>query len=212
MIRVAQMPEPAEFDERVRKPGHTFLQRCPNPTQKQWNTHSYWRGILQLLHTEYNGICGYSCHWIPYDTGADTVEHFKPKSKHPQEAYEWRNYRLVCQLLNSRKGEDEEILDPFLIQDGWFVIDFPSLIVKPASGLKDDLRERIKKTCDVLGLNDDATCLMTRQEFVMDYSLGEISFAHVQKKAPFLALQMKEQGYDRLAAIQTVMKIRPTAR
>ena len=34
------------------------------------------------------------------------------------------NYRLVCGTLNSRKGTFE-VLDPFMIEDGWFEIDFP---------------------------------------------------------------------------------------
>ncbi|MBI1915059.1 MAG: hypothetical protein HYS12_10030 [Planctomycetes bacterium] len=209
MIRVARRPEPAEFDKTVRKPGRKFLAGCPNPTQKQWRTHSYWRRILHSLHSAYGGICSYSCHWIPYDTGADTVEHFKPKTKHPKDAYEWRNYRLVCQLLNSRKGDEEEILDPFVIQTGWFIIEFPTLIVKPAPGLRKALHERVKKTRDVLGLNDDATCMMMRQQFVTDYCLEEINFVHLEKRAPFLALQMKEQGYDRLAEIRNIMNISP---
>jgi hypothetical protein len=125
--------------------------------------------VLEKLHTEYNGICGYSCHWIPFDTGADTVEHFKPKSKHPADAYEWANYRLVCQLLNSRKRVDEDILDPFQIHTGWFVIEFPTLMVKAAPGLKKDLRDRIIATRDVLGLNDESTCMAMRQEFVKGY-------------------------------------------
>jgi hypothetical protein len=212
VIHVARRPEPSDFDERVRKPGHKFLKSCPNPTQRQWNSHSYWRRMLHALYTEYKGICAYSCHWIPYDTGADTIEHFKPKSKYPLEGYEWQNYRLVCQLLNSRKGNDEDIIDPFLIRNGWFIIDFPALLVKPAHGLKKALHERVKKTCDVLGLNDDATCMMMRQEFVTEYCLNNINYAHIEKRAPFLALQMKEQGYDDLPAIQKVMKIYPTTR
>ncbi len=207
MIHVSCKPEPVEFNDKVRKPGRRFLAACPRPTQRQWRIHSYWRRILHSLHSAYAGICGYSCHWIPYDTGADTVEHFKPKTKYPKEAFEWANFRLVCQLLNSRKGEDEEILDPFSIQTGWFVIEFPALIVKPAPNLRKSLQESVKRTRDVLGLNDEATCMMMRQQFVIDYCKNEISFAHLEKRAPFLALQMKTQGYDQLAAIRKVMSI-----
>jgi hypothetical protein len=211
VIRVARRPEPAEFDLRVRKPGRKCLSTCPNPTQKQWKAHNFWCRILHTLHAEYKGVCSYSCHWIPFDTGADTVEHFRPKSKYPQEAYEWRNYRLVCQLLNSRKKDDEDILDPFQVQTGSFIIEFPSLLVKPASGLSRHLNDRVLKTRDVLGLNDDDTCMMMRQQFVTDYCLGEITFAHLEKRAPFLALQMKQQGLDDLALIRQVMGIYPPA-
>jgi hypothetical protein len=113
----------------------------------------------------------------------------------------------VCQLLNSRKGEYEDLLDPFLVQNGWFVIEFPTLIVKPAMGLQKRLRDRVIKTRDVLGLNDEDTCLIMRQQFVTDYCRGEISFTHLEKRAPFLAMEMKKQGLDKLAAIRKVMRI-----
>lgn len=209
MIHVACKPEPANFDERVRKPGRRFLAGCPNPTEKEWKSHSYWRKILRALHSAYAGVCGYSCHWIPYDTGADTVEHFKPKGEYPQDAYEWKNYRLVCQLLNGRKKDQEGILDPFLVENGWFVIEFPALIVKPAAGLSKQRQERIRYTCEVLGLNDEGTCMMMRQQFVTDYCKGEINFVHLEKRAPFLALQMKEQGYQDIQEIRKVMNIYP---
>jgi hypothetical protein len=209
VIRVAPKPEPPDFDEKVRRRGLRFLAGCPKPTPRQWSTHSYWRAMLRSLHTAYDGVCSYSCHWIPYDTGADTVEHFRPKSKYPKDAYEWQNYRLVCQLLNSRKGEDMDILDPFTIVNGTLVIAFPALVVKPAPGLNRKMYERAKKTCDLLGLNDEGTCLMMRQQFVTDFCLEEISFAHLEKRAPFLAIQMKEQGYDRVDRMQKVMRICP---
>jgi hypothetical protein len=211
VIRVERKLPPDIFEDRVRKPGRKFLATCPKPTQKQWNTYSYWRRVLRELHTAYGGICGYSCHWIPYDTGADTVEHFRPKSLYPDDAYEWRNYRLVCQLLNSRKGDDENILDPFAVRNGWFIIEFPTLLVKPSPDLQKPLRDRVRYTRDVLRLNDDSTCMMMRQQFVKDFCIGEINFAHVEKRAPFLAIQMKEQGFDRLEAIRRVMNIYPEA-
>jgi hypothetical protein len=47
--------------------------------------------------------------------------------------------------------------------------------------------------------------MATRQEYVENYCAGEISFAHIEKKAPFLATQMKLQGYDDLDVIRRVM-------
>ena len=206
MFRVIAQPEPSKFDELVRKPGLRFLADCPQPTQKQWNSRSYWRRILSVLHDTYSGICGYSCHWIPFDTGADTVEHFKPKTQFPNDAYEWSNYRLVCQLLNSRKGS-KQILDPFKIKDGWFIIEFPSLLVKPAPNLKKAKFEKVKNTRDVLGLNDEATCMRQRHKYVLDYCNGEINFAHLVRNAPFLAKQMQGKGYDSLEAIRKIMNV-----
>jgi hypothetical protein len=193
MIHVQQQNEPAHFDNRVRQPGGRFLQNCPKPTTKQWSDHAYWTRVLLDLHTAYGGICAYSCHWIPYDTGARTVEHFKPKSKHPQDAYEWDNYRLVCNTLNGRKG-DQATLDPFEIPDGLFIIDFPSLLVKPAHGLPDDLKQQVIATRDVLKMNEESTCLKSRAEFIRDYCQGEITFTHLERRAPFLAKELLRQG------------------
>src|SRR5687768_8864587 len=104
MIRVTAQREPSEFNFLVHEPIRKFLTRYPKPTSKQFSSHCYWKRILAALHSAYSGICAYSCHWIPYDTGADTVEHFRSKNKYPNDAYKWINYRLVCSTLNGRKA------------------------------------------------------------------------------------------------------------
>ncbi len=194
MIRIEPQPEPNDFEILVRRPGRQFLRRIPNPKSREWRSHSYWRNVSGELRSAYNGICAYTCHWIPTDTGAGTVEHFKPKSKHPQDAYEWDNYRLVCSMLNGRKGNHEDVLDPFTIQDGWFVLDFPSLLVKPAPDLDDDLRAKVIATRKRLKLNDDESCVEARLQWVRDYCEGNISHDHLRKHAPFIARQIEQQG------------------
>jgi hypothetical protein len=191
---VAQQQEPAVFDVRVRQRGAAYLAQVPHPTTKQFRSHNYWVEVLAALHDAYRGICSYSCHWIPYDTGADTVEHFLPKAAHPAQAYEWSNYRLVCQTLNGRKGTYEDLLDPFHIQTGWFWIDFPSLLVKPADGLDPVLAEKVIDTRDRLGLNDEGTCLKARQRYVKDMCVNGLPFQLVERDAPFLAGEIRRQG------------------
>lgn len=186
-------PEPANFEELVRTPGNAFLAVNPEPTQKQWNTHSFWRNVLTEFRRLYGGICAYSCHWIAPDTGAKTVEHFIPKHEVPAKAYEWDNYRLVCSLLNSRKQISTDTLDPFEVEDGWFVIDFPSLLVKPATGLDEALRVKVRQTITRLKLNDEASCLENRAKYVMDYCVGGVPFSHLQKEAPFLAKELQRR-------------------
>jgi hypothetical protein len=207
MIRVTPKSEPSDFNTQVRVPGVEFLLTCPNPTTKQWASRSYWRRILKKLHSDFSGICSYSCHWIPYDTGADTVEHFKPKNLHPRDAYEWANYRLVCQTLNSRKRIDENIVDPFVVTNGWFVIEFPSLIVKPGEGLNSTIRAQVVHTCKKLKLNDEETCILARFEWVREFCAENVNFAHLEKRAPFLAMELARQGYNSPAALRVIMKL-----
>lgn len=193
MIHIDVKPEPAKFNESVRGPGQEFIRQHPRPTDKQWSKNNYWKHVAKELHSAYEGICAYSCHWISYDTGWRTVEHFLPKSQYPEFAYDWNNYRLVCGVLNSRKGT-RRILDPFLVENGWFIIRFPSLLVVPAPELDTNLQAKVKETCGILGLNDEDTCMKTRSKYVEDYCRGRINFDHLRQEAPFLATELERQG------------------
>ena len=193
MIPVALQPEPAHFHKRVKQPGQQFLERTPAPI-KNWKNHEYWKRILGDLHTAYNGICAYSCHWIPCDTGSRTVEHFKPKELYPQEAYRWENYRLVCGTLNGRKGNYEDVLDPFAIKKGWFALDFPSLLVRPGDGVPPALAGQVYATIKRLGLNDEGTCLQARINWLRDYIQVPFPLAYLETKAPFLAQELRRQN------------------
>ena len=195
MIHVAPAVEPPAFDGLVRVPGRNFLAETPHPTTEQFRSRAYWTRALELLHHSYRGICAYSCHWIPYDVGADTVEHFLPKSVHPAQAYEWLNYRFVCQTLNGRKGMYDDVLDPFIVVNGWFLIDFPSLLVRPADNLDPPTTQRIIETINRLRLNDEATCYKSRQRYVKDYCVHGLPFSLVQRDAPFIAGEIERQGY-----------------
>jgi hypothetical protein len=141
----------------------------------------------------YYGICAYSAQWICSVTGVDTVDHFVPKSTRPDLAYEWSNYRYSSLKLNSRKGE-RSILDPFKIGAGWFVLTFPALLVKPNPDLGDELQEAVHNTIRVLKLNDDDTCVQSRQTWLLAFCHGEITFAHLESKAPFVAYELVRQN------------------
>lgn len=193
MIPVALAAEPASFDEQVRRRGTSFLKRTPRPTTSQFRSHSYWRECLPDLHAAYRGICAYSCHYIPLDTGADTVEHFLAKSTHPALAYEWDNYRLVCQTLNGRKGDYTDVLDPFTLVTGSFALAFPSLLIQPAAGTSAAARAAVEATCKRLGLNDSATCLAARERYVRDFCLGYLTWDYLRRDAPFLAFEIERQ-------------------
>jgi hypothetical protein len=171
--------------------------------RRDYSKHAYWRRALKQLHGSYSGICAYTCHWIPFDTGFSTVEHFRPKETTPRLAYEWSNYRLVCGTLNGRKGSHGDVLDPFLVEDGWFVLDFPSLLVKPASGLSAQRRRRVERTISRLKLNDDETCVQARFRWVMDYRNDLIAWPALQRDAPFIAAELVRQGLQ--GSIATIM-------
>jgi hypothetical protein len=209
MIHVSRKPAPRDFATKVKLPGLAYLARVPNPTTKQWSAHSYWRNVLLELHNAYCGICAYSCHWIPYDTGVDTVDHFKPKSIAPSLAYAWSNYRLASHMLNGRKGVREDIFDPFTMPANIFIIEFPSLLVKPAKGLNASNHARALATREALGLNDEDTCMKSRFTHIIDYCQQRTYFEYLTRYAPFLAAQMLQNGLTDLSTTQRVMNSYP---
>lgn len=203
MIRVTMQAEPQKFEREVRKPGKAYLAKVPNPTSKQFQTHAYWTRIGREIYLAYGKVCAYTCHYIAPDTGSRHVDHFVAKTRKPALAYEWSNYRLACGLVNSRKGT-AVVLDPFTIQDGWFVINFPSLLVKPDSTLSASDQIAVKYTIDKLRLNDEVTCVQARMSYIRNYCQGRIDFEHLRKEAPFLGMELERQ--DLVDDIKKMMK------
>jgi len=201
VIHVNLQPEPPQFETRVRSRGLRFLGQNPRPTQKQWRDHAYWKEVSFDLHATYGGICAYSCHWIAFDTGWKTTEHFRPKTDYPQLAYEWSNYRLVAGVLNGKKS-NQEVLDPFDIEDGWFTLKFPSLLVIPSRNLEPAIEQKVTTTIRILGLNDEHTCIKSRARYIENYCRHDISFSYLRGEAPFIAKELERQNLvDRIREI-----------
>ena len=152
----------------------------------------------------YKGICAYSAQWISPVTGGHSIDHFVPKALRPDLAYEWSNFRYASFKFNRRK-DTHTILDPFQIKPDWFVLDFPSLLVKANSALSPDQKETVYHTIGVLKLNTDDKCVEDRQIWVEDFCQGDISFTHLEKKAPFIASELQRQ--DLVEGIVSMMGV-----
>ncbi|MFN9170266.1 MAG: hypothetical protein ACK58B_06885 [Dolichospermum sp.] len=159
MIPVKPQPEPDDFDEKVRQPGLVFLSKVPNPKTEDWKKHDYWVKSLPDLYTSYNKICAYSAQWIPRPEGSPSVDHFLPKSPKPELAYEWHNFRLACLSLNQRKGTQLDVIDPFELPVNSFILDFPSLIIKPNPELLYPLKGIVISTINRIQLKDYDKCI-----------------------------------------------------
>lgn len=193
MIPVVSQPQPADFSRLVREPGNQFLAQVPNPTSREWQNHAYWRKVLPHMRKAYGEICAYCAHWIPPSTGNHSVDHFVPKSQNPRLAYEWSNYRYVSARFNSRKGL-HVILDPFQLAPDWFVLDFASFLIKPHPALSISQKGLVNQTISCLKLNIDEDLVLERQNWFECYYRGEISLAHLRRRAPFLAYELQRQG------------------
>lgn len=212
MIRVELADEPLDFDAKVRQPGLRAIaelagesglpKRKGRPRKAIANSReqipadkfpSYWTESLPELRTAYGHICSYVCVYIEPVTGAASVDHMLPKSLSWQEAYEWRNYRLACSLMNSRKNDYRDVLDPFEIDDDWFQIELVGYQVIPRTDLDPAIKTCVQATIDRLKLND-RDCLTVREDYATDYFQGDISLGYLRRRAPLLAREVERQG------------------
>lgn len=200
MIHIDLKPEPLDFDIRVRQPGNIFLSTHPTPNSKQWSKHNYWTRCSTQLYQAYGGICAYSGQWFSRTISTVSVDHFYPKSTHQEKAYEWDNYRLTTQVMNNYKG-DKFVMDPFEIENGDFVLDLPSCLVKPKKDMAPALKSKAKSTIQILHLNDEEQASQ-RCEIIMEYISGNVSKQFLQTKYPFIASELERQDlYDKIKEI-----------
>ena len=199
MMRVALAPEPDTFDGDVRQPGLRSLDRLAEEYSGSKEAipasefPPYWRESLNDLLEGYHRICSYLCLYIPRGTGARSVDHMVPKSMAWDQAYEWDNYRLACSLMNSRKGAAASVLDPFDIENGWFVLELVAFQVLPADGLADPTASVVTDTIDRLRLNDEECC-GAREEYAEEYWRENVSLDYVARRAPFVANELRRQN------------------
>jgi hypothetical protein len=207
MIPLKKLPEPGNFADNVTQKANAFLSKHPQPTAEEIRDRPYWRYALDDLHRVYNQICAYSALWCPLDMA--TVDHFTPisvlvKQKEPKSAYDWNNFRLASRSMNTEKHHFQDVWDPFLVQTGWFVMDFPSLMVKSGSGLSSTLREKVEATIKRLKLNEKEKYIEYRRQFLWDYcdlcsnsDSIECALRHLGRKAPFIAFELQRQELTR---------------
>lgn len=211
MIRVVAADEPPTFDARVRQPGlRAIAERVGEPATKKRpgpkrlplairredlkpeHFPSFWQEMSEDLLSAYGRICAYACLYIERLTGAATVDHWAPKSTTWDRVYEWDNYRLACAVLNARKKDYGDVLDPFAVVDGLFALDLVSLkaVPGPAAGAQ---TQAVKETVRRLHL-DSSDYVEALGDYLEAYRGNHISLTYLEKRAPFLARELRRQG------------------
>jgi len=201
MIPVTPQPEPVAFDTKVRRPGNDFL--LHTSSHPNWKRKDFWVRALDDLYNLYGGVCAYCAQWIPEYVAGASVDHFKPKSKYQDLAYEWDNYRLASRRYNSRKGESEKVLDPFVVEPGWFILEMPSLLIKFNPVLAPALTTKIEDTINCLKLNDEIS-IRSRQRWVDDFKNRGYPFSHLENYAPFIAYEFNRQELNSVVSLTQV--------
>lgn len=186
--------KPADFEDTVRKPGNDFLKTAARPIKNEdWKGREFWRRVIPYMRSGHRDICSYSAIWVSKLTGTATIDHYIPRSADPDSAYEWKNLRLSCQLMNSRKKNFRDVLDPFKIKAGWFTIDFDTYMVHPNPTLPAPTKRKVSATIERLKLNDDL-CVAARREWYECFSTGCMDFDLLQRRAPHIAFEARRQG------------------
>lgn len=198
MIPVVFQAEPHYFHANVRTPGTAFLVVTPNPNHVQFKKANFWKHAAKEVYEAYSRICAYTCRYIETPNGS--IDHFHSKSANPQLAYEWSNYRLSLHRVNGHKGDSPDVIDPFLVMPGWFVIDFPSCLVKPGDGLDAQTHDRVLTTIKTLKLNDDDSFVQDRSDNMFMFATNDVSLTYLIKRRPFLATEVLRQGIQDTAA------------
>ena len=222
MIPVVQAQEPPEFDAKVRQRGLSAIDemvgRQPRltrtgPKRQQLVKDDgqpviqeqdipagafppYWRDTLSEMLVAYERRCAYLAMYIHHATGNPSVDHVLPKSYAWNQVYEWANYRLCAQIINSKKGALLTLVDPFAVGPNWFVLNLNTLRVERGPTAPQAEWSRIDATLPVL---NHRLCVSEREEYVSCYRLGPgaggIDLAHLERRAPFIAAELRRQGH-----------------
>ena len=139
-------------------------------------------------------ICAYCCSYTI--KGNWSVDHFIPKSLHPKGAYEWDNFRFARDRLNNYKDNYQDVLDPFILSEGWFQLDFSSFLLKPNPSLVPLALNEVWATINRLHLNLDNDYVNERTEVIRRYCKGEITFDYIETNYPFIGKEMIRQDFD----------------
>lgn len=201
MIHVDMPSPPPHYYMNVRTPGEMFLATNPHPTGKEWNGRQYWSKIHGALYSSLNGICSYCATYTPRRYSAASVDHtsidhFVLKAKNPSLAYEWENFRLCRSKLNNRKGEHDDVLDPYALANGWFRLSFTTFLLYPEPSLPESEQQKVTDTIARLELNQDDKLVQERLRAVYAYADGKLPLGRLKQFYPFIAIEMAAQNFD----------------
>ena len=183
MIPVTPQPEPATFDARCRKRGQAWIASHPGYDRPN----DYWTEFELDLRTAFDHKCG----WCAMLIMRGQVDHFVPvaeakRTGNDNLCYEWTNFRYVEGWLNQKKLS-AEVLDPFVVQAGWFEIQLPSMQLLATKAIPGYLVDLAEFTLKRLGLKDGEVILRFREEWFDQYRKRNVNLDGLRHYAPQIA-------------------------
>ncbi len=158
-------PQPSEVDGYARQFTQGWVDYFRHEQGGRPND-SYWREFRAALGNRSGSTCWYCerrCEGAPEAGGrAATVDHFRPRSRFPELAYEWTNWIFSCYRCNSENKVDKwpalGYVDPSAADmrerpDRYFDYDALTGEIVPHPSLAGDDKRRAEGTINDLGLN-----------------------------------------------------------
>lgn len=196
MIPVREQAEPADFDAKVRTKGTRSLRAksidpaLPLATGKKLSP--FWRDCLDDLYREYEQTCAYLAVHIERATGGVTADHFVAKSQLPGQAYEWSNFRLASAIVNARKCDFGDVLDPFTLPPDWFRLELVTGHIFPSPSIAPADQARVIATIERVGL-DNAINREMRARHYEEYCRGLYTTDFLRRRSPFVYREAERQ-------------------
>ena len=187
MIHFDCVPEPPNFDREVRQKGEDWLAKNPNKKRPS----ALWSPFKAHLADGFRNLCGYSVMYEPIGT----VDHYISCDSDRTKAYDWNNYRFASGWINSsKKILDDQVFDPFEVQDDWFEVELRTFrLVPQLDKIPENEWERAKLTLQKLHLDNDERVVRQRREWYQMYDSGELSLEGLEKKAPLVARAIRKR-------------------
>lgn len=211
MIQVVLAPESPDFDKNVRQKGLSAIDemvgRAPRVPHKGPRRQKiavretgippakfppFWRDALGDILQAYERRCAFLALYLENATGNPSVDHMLPKSRHWRQVYEWGNYRLCAASVNSHKNDMVGIVDPVSCRPSWFALEMIAFqVTRGHAAPAGRTTAEIDATLKILNAPD---CCRAREEYVKNYSNRDISFDYLNRRAPFVAAELRRQG------------------
>ncbi len=161
----AQRPDPPQWlSTKCQRWGQRYEQRMSvNPGAPfSWPQHGRQkinRLLLPLLRQMTNDHCAFCDIFQMVAEIRETIEHFKPKSQYPREAFQWENLFLCCDKC---QGAKQELFDPLLLKPDeveyefahYFIFKFSSGELQPNPTASPLDQQRAVMTITLYGLNE----------------------------------------------------------
>lgn len=180
MIPVGRVAKPRGYDA-VKQRGDAWLRANPHSKRPK----DLWSPYLSHLANGFSHRCGYAAMLDP--TGG-SVDHYLSWHQRPDLAYDWSNFRFVSSILNaSKRTADDAVLDPYLVQSGWFEILLPSLQMRLTSSVPAKHRTRAEYTLNRLKLRDGEKVIRWRRHYYEAYQQGKLDLDGLREWAPLIA-------------------------